>query len=626
MKFRLPNIQSKMPWISVMVMAVLSLYFLLVRNSDVLFMLQTRSLFNDTPEFLQQFLAKPAGLLQWAGCFFTQMFYYPALGSLVLIVMWTAIFFLMKKALRVPDAFSSILLIPLVCLLVSEIDLGYWIYYNTTPGYYFSQTLGMLAASALVLVFRLAAEAKVKYAPVIAPAIGAAVMVLLYRYIGVYSLAAAAALAVIMLLQRRWAAGVLYAVAVAVTPFLFRNTFDTLQDGQLFTAGLPTFIQSGRTVDASLSTPLEIAVLSLIVFAFIIKVGKWEKTEKYATIISWVLLLGVTYNAFMVLDKADYSDENYHAECVAYRAIEEQRWDDALSAISKVEGALTRQNIMFKNVALFNTGEIGNHMYDFDDKGTVPAPADSLMVNTLDTSAPLIYLHHGMPNYAYRHCMENQVNHGFHVANLKMMALCSIISGESKIAQKYLGILSHTTFYKEWAERYMPLARQPELIGKYPEFAKIRELYKYLDSYCDNDEGLCERFIVRYFSKVMNKESKYLQEMSLVYSIQLKNIKNFWQHYLLYLQLHKGEQIPEIYQQAAYMFNDLEPQSTPDIKANGIVFDQARIVDRYNQFDQETQNLLRMGLQEGAISSQTKSEFGNTFWWNYYFATGAKYY
>lgn len=626
MKFKLPNIQSKMPWIGLVILALLTLYFLLLRNSDVLFMQQTRSLFNDTPEFLHQYLAKPAGLLQWAGCFFTQTFYYPVLGSLVLFVMWTAIFFLLKKALRIPDALSPLLLIPLVCMLISEIDLGYWIYYNTNPGYCFSQSLGLLSASALVFAFRYATDTKVKFVPLIVSVIGAGVIILLYRYIGAYALAAAATLAVSMLLQRCWAEGALYTVAAVVAPFLLRNSLETLQDDQLFTLGLPLFIQSGRTVNTSLTTPFEIAIISLIALVFIYKVYGRFKTEKAANAISLALLVVVTGGSFVTLNKADYSDENYHVECVAYRAIEEQRWDDALSAISDISGTLTRQNIMFKNIALFNTGEIGNHIYDFDDKGMMPTPSDSLVVNTLATSAPLIYMYHGMPNYAYRHCMENQVDYGFHVANLKIMALCSIINGESMIAQKYLGILSHTLFYKDWAEHYMPLAKQPKLINKYPEFSRICELHKHLDSYCGNDQGLCEKFIVHYFANNMNCESKYLQEMSLAYSMQLKNIKLFWSHYIPYLKLHKGEQIPEVYQQAAYMFNDLEPQSTPDMGANGIVFDKARIIDRYSQFDQETQNLLRMGMQEEAIARQTKTEFGNTFWWRYYFATGAIYY
>lgn len=67
---------------------------------------------------------------------------------------------------------------------------------------------------------------------------------------------------------------------------------------------------------------------------------------------------------------------------------------------------------------------------------------------------------------------------------------------------------------------------------------------------------------------------------------------------------------------------DLEPQSAPDAKTYGIEFDQT-VIDKYNRFDQQTQTLLRSGLGEDAIARQTKAEFGNTFWWVYYFNKGA---
>ena len=76
-----PKLLNLMPWISVLLFALLSWYFLMMRNSDVLYMQQMRSLFNDTSEFFQQYNAVPAGFLQWAGCYFTQLFYYPALGA-----------------------------------------------------------------------------------------------------------------------------------------------------------------------------------------------------------------------------------------------------------------------------------------------------------------------------------------------------------------------------------------------------------------------------------------------------------------------------------------------------------------------------------------------------------------
>ena len=110
-KLKLPNL---MPWICVLVFALLSWYFLMMRNADVLYMQQMRSLFNDTSVFFQQYQTRPAGFLQWAGCYFTQLFYYPALGSSILILMWIAILFLLKKAFfhPAPNTLSPFCLFP----------------------------------------------------------------------------------------------------------------------------------------------------------------------------------------------------------------------------------------------------------------------------------------------------------------------------------------------------------------------------------------------------------------------------------------------------------------------------------------------------------------------------------
>ena len=106
----------------------------------------------------------------------------------------------------------------------------------------------------------------------------------------------------------------------------------------------------------------------------------------------------------------------------------------------------------------------------------------------------------------------------------------------------------------------------------------------------------------------------------------LLDVKNFSGRYEptchdVTFQLHKGEKIPEIYQQAAYFYLDMEPSTAPDVKTYGIQFDQ-KVIDRYNQFDQFTQGLLRSGFSEESIARQSESEFGNTFWWNYYFIKG----
>lgn len=92
-------------------------------------------------------------------------------------------------------------------------------------------------------------------------------------------MAAAAALGIIMLLERRWTSGAFYVIAAIATPFLFRHLSDTMRSEQFFTAGIPVF-ESGNITNTSLSIPFWIALLMLILFPILNKVGERIKSPK----------------------------------------------------------------------------------------------------------------------------------------------------------------------------------------------------------------------------------------------------------------------------------------------------------------------------------------------------------
>ena len=89
-------------------------------------------------------MSKPFGLMQYVGAWLTQLFYYPAIGSGLLAVIWALIFVVGTKAFRLQGGASALMLLPVAFLLTSVVDLGYWIYVSTIRGYWFSQSLGYL--------------------------------------------------------------------------------------------------------------------------------------------------------------------------------------------------------------------------------------------------------------------------------------------------------------------------------------------------------------------------------------------------------------------------------------------------------------------------------------------------
>lgn len=133
------------PLLALLFLTATAVYYLQLRNDDVLFMAQLYSFFMSGTQFFGDCMSRPGGLLEWGGRWFTQLFYVPWLGSIVLTLLWVAIFLALKKAYSVANALSPLLLVPLIALLVSDIDLGYWMYYLKQPGYYFRETLGVLS-------------------------------------------------------------------------------------------------------------------------------------------------------------------------------------------------------------------------------------------------------------------------------------------------------------------------------------------------------------------------------------------------------------------------------------------------------------------------------------------------
>lgn len=76
------------------------------------------------------------------------------LGTAILGAIWVLTFIIGKAAFRLHGAASALMLLPIACLLTSVVDLGYWIYFLTIKGYWFSQSLGYLAMVTLLWAAR----------------------------------------------------------------------------------------------------------------------------------------------------------------------------------------------------------------------------------------------------------------------------------------------------------------------------------------------------------------------------------------------------------------------------------------------------------------------------------------
>ena len=108
---------------------LLAVLALLVFESDFLYRVQEQSLFLNTPLFFRQCMVVSGGLLSWAGAFLTQFFYHPAVGVCLLCLCWAVLVLLLMVTFRIPSRWAVVTLIPVTLLLLTDVTLGYWIFY-----------------------------------------------------------------------------------------------------------------------------------------------------------------------------------------------------------------------------------------------------------------------------------------------------------------------------------------------------------------------------------------------------------------------------------------------------------------------------------------------------------------
>ena len=595
------------------VVIALGAYYLIVRNSDMLFMAQSRDFFSFDHSFRAYCMHYPGGFISWVSSFLTQFFFYPKIGSAIMVAIWVLTLWLSKVAFKVKMAWMAVLAIPVVCLLVSTIDTGYWLYYNKQTGYWFYGTLGYFFTTMLVLFYSFFKKKSDRI-------IVTCLIAITYPFLGWYTLLALLYVAVISLARMKSSDSligkvllpVLPVVLIGIVPLVSYNFYSSIRFEDVWTVGFPTFENNDMT---SLFPSIPFMVLSAVPLLFPFLPKKVEGSAGMAwgvTLASIALLVG----SYLWVEKSDFQNYNYHAEMRMYRAVDEQDWDKVLDEMGGIPGDASREMVLFKNIALMNKGEMGTKMFKYNNMGEPAVNGfDTLRVHMVQTAAPMIYYYHGKTNFAIRWSIENSVEFGYDFDHLKILTRCALLNGEMEMAKRYLSILQSSLFYRDWAEHLMPITEKPELIKKYPEFDYVRELRDHMGTVLDGDNGLCEMYLLTYFSQTMNKDSKALQEITLDYALIQKDIQLFWPRFYLYAQMHAGEPMPTHYQEAAILYGNLEPESA-DI--SGMPFSD-EVKKSYEGFHQMSQSLLQSGLDAEAVGDAMKSTYGNTFYWFYFF-------
>ena len=599
---------EKAPFVLWPLFLVVIALLLLVCEGDFLWKVQALNLHLDTPLFYHELMAVPGGLLSWAGTLFTEYFYHPWLGTTILCLWWLLLMWLVKRAFRIDGRWAVVTLIPVALILVTIVDMGYWVYLLKLPGHVFVTTLGTTVIAALLWGFRCLPS---KYGLrtiyiVVTTAIG-------YPLLGAYALGGALVMGIWQWylekgLIMRVVNSAVALLSIWLVPLLcYQHVFCQVNKINIYAAGLPLYI----TIEESPNYYIPYYLLLLFFVLLAATYGLWQKLgEKPALgMVRWaacqvVLLAGVAAGLYF----SWFKDENFHRELAMQHCIDRQDWQGVLEEAALQEDEPTRAIVMMRNLALCRLGTQGNDMFKYAN-GMKPYNADFPM-NTLLAIGPMMYYQYGMLNYGHRFCMEMGVEYGWNPQFCELLAKCAVMNGEERLARKYIEMLKHTRYYADRAHHLEELLARPESIKDDPEMGPITHMLHYADNLTADQEHV-ERFIMRSLARSTPSTDPVFQEQQLIAAMWMKNWTLFEKQFEAYIQLHPKGPVPRHFQEAAFLYcyeNDKDASALnfigQDVKAAFDAF--ARQLTQYD------------GMAPEAAREALAPNFGKTYFFDFY--------
>ena len=570
-------------YVSLLAFFLFAVYILYI-NREVLYTAHDRTEFIFGSPFFHALLSKPFGLMQYVGAWFTQFFYKPTLGAGVLMTIWVLIFLVGTKAFHLQRGASSLMLLPVACLLTSVVDLGYWIYFLPIRGYWFSQSVGYLA----MLLLLWAARCTPRRWHLVWYLVGFCV----YPILGWFALLFILCLALTEKPTWRELVGV---VLLLFTASIWHTLlYSNLKFDDVILAGLPRFI-TGSDYSKNLSIPFWVLAA---VSVFIPLCDKYLTRPKITAFIPVLCaVVGIVFTWSLM-----FQDRNYINEMRMVHYAEDDNWKEVLR-MAEENPEPTRTIIFLKNIALMNEGGLLDRSFKLGNDATNINNPDSLHVTLLEIASPLVYYNYGMMNEAIRLNFENGIQYGFSPFILKFLSRCALATGDKKLVERYTTILHHHPFYGDW---------QPA-----PVTVKIKELMK---CYPDELTGVenSDSYVVNTISLWNHSDSKVASEQALFYSMIRCDSRRFWASLRNYVKSHMDEEFPLHAQEAYLMYMDKAPEE----KRMMLPVEQS-VYDRYKQFWATLDSKAKPNMTLEKVGEEMRKEYGDTYWW--YNIFGRKY-
>lgn len=583
--------------------SVLSLYLLGVELKP--FLIETAALtpFYTTTSFIADMMSMPCGFVGYIASMMQSCFAMPWLGALLLTLLLVALAESMRRVFKVSAAWSGLCLVPSFMLILNYTEVGYMLWLVKTPALAFTMPLGMLISIGLTATAMVFHKLWIKL-----------VLIVLYATVGywlfgLFGLSACLFVVLPIIAEairtRQWKhlsiiLGILL-LALILPRVMYGQGLFAMRVQDIYVAGLPDYIWNDA--ERYLYYP------ALVAIAFCLLLSTTLFTQKNIVCLI-VSLIGMIVAAICLFNYT-YRDSNFFDTLEQKQALEQGDYERVLDIARTAETPPTRIQVMLTREALWQAGQAGDKMFAYPD-GDTPCNSPRQFQYMRLLCGRLFYYLEGKVNYAYRWCMEDMVEYGRRPDYLCYMTKCALVNGEWKLADKYLDALDHTLWYKDFATKYRTYVTDHSLVSKDKEMATIKPLLRYNDV-LDGDGGMIELFILNSYA-YSTGGSREIVERALMNSLIIKNLDNFWYRFMALLPGWNGH-IPVHFQEAALMVAQLQG----GVDTSKLPIDNA-IRERFAQ-------LVEKSGQNGDNASNAyllKPEFGDTYWYYYFFVEGLK--
>ncbi len=394
--------------------------------------LEQLQLFEGTWAYFAETVSVPGGFSDYLGRFLTQFFYHAGAGALILAVLLVLIRALLRRICTRKDAvigaatfLPSILLMMVLCLRFP--------------------TVSLLTAFCLTLVAVLAVKgirstkARRIWTLLLIP--------VLYLLLG--SLAALFA-AIVAIQEHNWRFGVV-ALLVAIACPLVASLIFPYPLGRLF-YGLSYY-----KVHVQMPVwPWVAAVVAAAVVALAESPVLAGNDRTWRAAYAAVVIFAVP----AVLLCSSRNDE----QSLRYNSLAGKRaWNRIVTEATR-RAPKTYGETACLNLALCKTGHLGGHMFEFRQDGPETLLPNENTPHHDGLSTAEIFYQLGMVNNARRYCFEalNAIpDYQKSAPVFKLLAEISLVNENFEMARKYLTSLSHTLFYRRWANERIALLKDP---------------------------------------------------------------------------------------------------------------------------------------------------------------------